>query len=262
MDEPVYQIKPIGHVRCRPRYRYEAPRQGVLGDAEAVIELNDAPDLLTGLQGLEGFDRIWVIFVLHLNETWRPMVQPPHEGVEKKGVFATRSPHRPNRIGMSCVKLVKIDGRNVHISAHDLLDRTPIVDIKPYLPYADAFPDAAGGWLDDISEPVFAIELSAQAQEKADWILAKGELDVVNFLHVQLQNCPTDGERKRIEKTAEGDWVIAYRTWRIQYTVDGENQVITVVDIWSGYSDEDLSTDRDPHKDKDVHREFRQAWSR
>ncbi len=257
MQNDSFETRPIGYVECRPQYRYEAPRQGVLAaGTEGVIRLNDDKDLLAGLQGLAGFDRIWVVFVLHLNETWNPMVQPPHEDMEKKGVFATRSPHRPNRIGMSCVELVQVDGNEIHIRNHDLLDRTPIVDIKPYLPYADAFPEAKAGWLDAVDETEYRISIEPAAQEKADWILAHAKLDVVNFVNVQLRFCPIDTEHKRIEPDGDG-WVIAYRTWRIRYRV-GEGGV-TVTDIWSGYSAEDLADEQDRHGDKNVHRLFGKA---
>ena len=137
------EFAPIGYVECNQRYRYEAARQASIApDNEARIQLIDREGLLEGLQGLAEFERIWVIYELHLNETWHPLVQPPREGLNKLGVFATRSPHRPNRIGLSCVQLRGIKGHTVHIAQHDLLDATPVLDIKPYVPYADAFPDA------------------------------------------------------------------------------------------------------------------------
>jgi tRNA-Thr(GGU) m(6)t(6)A37 methyltransferase TsaA len=257
------RVEPIGRVVCRQRYRYEAPRQGVLRpENRAVIELDDVPEYVDGLTGLDGFERIWVVFELHLNETWHAFVQPPHEGTARQGVFATRSPHRPTRIGLSCVRLLGIEGRRLEIAGHDLLDGTPVFDIKPYVPYADAFPDAAAGWLDEVPRRVFEVEFEPAAAERAGWIWEQAELDCVNFARVQLSHDPTDAQRKRIEAVDEG-YVIAYRTWRLDYRVETESRRVTVCNIRSGYEEADLAEGAaDPHGDKVAHREFRGQFHR
>jgi tRNA-Thr(GGU) m(6)t(6)A37 methyltransferase TsaA len=94
------------------------------------------------LKDLEGFERIWVIYLFHLNDSWKPMVTPPRNKGKKVGVFASRSPHRPNGIGLSCVTLNRIEGLNIYISNSDILDGSPVLDIKPYLPWSDSFPDS------------------------------------------------------------------------------------------------------------------------
>jgi tRNA-Thr(GGU) m(6)t(6)A37 methyltransferase TsaA len=255
------EFSPIGYIDCAQRYRYEAPRQGALGAGNsAIIRLNDDDAIRQALTGLEGFDRAWVIYELHLNETWNPLVQPPHEGMAKIGTFATRSPHRPNRIGLSCVELQRVDGLNLHIRNHDLLDRTPILDIKPYVPYADAFPEARAGWLDDVEQVRFAITVGDTAQAQLDWIAANAGLDAMNFIRVQLVTDPTDGQRKRIEpRPDEPDgYTISYRTWRIDYAVDQEKRGVHVTGVRSGYSAADLAPGSpDRHGDKDVHRQWR-----
>ncbi|HKI60273.1 MAG TPA: tRNA (N6-threonylcarbamoyladenosine(37)-N6)-methyltransferase TrmO, partial [Mariprofundaceae bacterium] len=93
---------------------------------------------------------IWVIYWMHLNQGWNPLVIPPRGPKTKRGVLATRAPHRPNSIGLSVVRLLKVEGRELTIAAHDMLDGTPVLDIKPYLPYADALPEATHGWLDEV----------------------------------------------------------------------------------------------------------------
>ena len=99
------------------------------------------------LEDLSGFERIWVIFKFHLNETWNPKVSPPviSPAGRKVGVFASRSPHRPNPIGMSCVELTGVEKRRIYIRNFDMLDGTPVFDIKPYIPAVDAFPGSAAG---------------------------------------------------------------------------------------------------------------------
>jgi tRNA-Thr(GGU) m(6)t(6)A37 methyltransferase TsaA len=149
-------FRPIGTLRSPYRRRIDAPHQPTVvagtesGQAEeAFLEL--APDLpVETLSGLEGFDRIWLLFAFHLSEGWAPMVRPPRGPRVKRGVFATRSPHRPSAIGLSCVELVAVEGRTLRLRGVDLLDGTPVLDLKPYVPYADAFPGAKAGWIDQV----------------------------------------------------------------------------------------------------------------
>ena len=103
------------------------------------------------LRDLEGFDRIWLVTYLHLNPKWGPLVRPPRGG-RRRGVLATRSPHHPNPIGLSAVSLDRIEGTTLYVRGLDLIDGTPVLDIKPYVPYCDAFPDSAAGWVDSLDE--------------------------------------------------------------------------------------------------------------
>ncbi len=147
-------FRPIGVVHSPYTERFGTPRQPpiteqVLGDQTqaGVIELHRGHNFEQALRDLDGFERIWVLFVFHLNSGWNPMVRPPRGPGGKQGLFATRAPHRPNPIGLSCLQLDRIDGRKVYVRGIDILDQTPVLDIKPYVPYADAFPDARAGWL-------------------------------------------------------------------------------------------------------------------
>ena len=156
MDVPAFTFRPIGTVRSPYLKRMDAPHQATVvagtesgAPAEATLELDVAlPD--TVLRDLEGFERLWLIFVFHASEGWAPLVQPPRGPRGKRGVLATRSPHRPNAIGLSCVELVAVEGRTLHLRGVDLLDGTPVLDVKPYVPYADAFPGARAGWIDAV----------------------------------------------------------------------------------------------------------------
>ena len=104
------------------------------------------------LKDLEGFDRIWVISWLHLHHHWNPTVRPPRGDNIRRGTLATRAPHRPNPIGLSAAKLMKVDGLILHVEGIDLLDHTPILDIKPYVTYCDAFPEARSGYVDEMEK--------------------------------------------------------------------------------------------------------------
>lgn len=142
-------MTPIGTVRsCWPT-RFGIPRQPTLVPAAtATLEL-DARVPPAAFTGLDGWSHLWVVFVFHGVEEERWTVRPPRlGGSARRGVYATRSPHRPNRIGLSLVEIVAVDAaaRTVTVRGHDLLDGTPILDLKPYVPYAEAVPDARAGW--------------------------------------------------------------------------------------------------------------------
>lgn len=152
-----YIYRPIAFLNSPYSRRIDAPHQGTVVEgtetgklATATLELEEWMDEIV-VQDLIGFDRVWLIFAFHLSEGWKDSVKPPRGG-PKRGVLATRSPHRPNPIGLSAVELVKIEGRTLHLRGVDLLDGTPVLDIKPYVPYADAFPDARAGWIDELDE--------------------------------------------------------------------------------------------------------------
>ena len=142
-------MQPIGVVHSPYKERFATPRQP--GDnrciEQAQIELYAGSNFDQALQDLNSFSHIWVIYWMHLNQGWNPTVKPPRGSDVRRGVFATRAPHRPNPIGLSLVKLISIKKRNITIEGLDMLDGTPVLDIKPYLAYAEAIPDASHGWL-------------------------------------------------------------------------------------------------------------------
>jgi tRNA-Thr(GGU) m(6)t(6)A37 methyltransferase TsaA len=140
-----FNIEAIGYLRLeRPSKKYQLPRQPDFKD-KACIELLPGYNFEQALFGLEGFSHIWVLFWMHEVKHYKPKVRPP--GMEKKwGVLATRSPHRPNPIGLSCVKLLEYQGRKIWIEGCDMLENTPILDIKPYLAHQECYPQATKGW--------------------------------------------------------------------------------------------------------------------
>jgi tRNA-Thr(GGU) m(6)t(6)A37 methyltransferase TsaA len=152
-DPPTYP--PIAFVRSPYAQRIDAPHQPTVVEgtesgtaAEAFLEFVEGIPT-AAFRDLAGFERIWLVFVFHRSEGWKAEVRPPRGG-GKRSVLATRSPHRPNPIGLSAVELVAVEDRALRVRGMDLLDGTPILDIKPYVPYADAFPSSRAGWIDAI----------------------------------------------------------------------------------------------------------------
>ncbi|RMH53069.1 MAG: tRNA (N6-threonylcarbamoyladenosine(37)-N6)-methyltransferase TrmO [Zetaproteobacteria bacterium] len=143
------RLRPIGVVRSPHKERFAAPRQPggtpTPHAATATIELRD--DLADATRDLACFSHIWLIYWLHLNRGWNPLVRPPGRGGTPRGLLATRAPHRPNPIGLSALRLIACDRTNLTVEAGDLLDGTPVLDIKPYLPYCDRIDQANSGWL-------------------------------------------------------------------------------------------------------------------
>jgi tRNA-Thr(GGU) m(6)t(6)A37 methyltransferase TsaA len=154
----VITMEPIGIIRSPYKERHGTPRQPVIrgsGQTTAMqagtvhLDTDRVPE--KALRDIEGFDRIWLLTYLHLNPKWGPLVRPPRGGV-RRGVLATRSPHHPNAIGLSAVELVRREGAVLHVQGLDLIDGTPVLDIKPYVAYCDAFPDSSAGWVDELED--------------------------------------------------------------------------------------------------------------
>ncbi len=147
------EMTPIGVVRSPFRERFATPRQPALGvRTPARILLRRDLNLHQAVTDLDGFSHIWILYWMHLNQGWNPTVLPPRGPKIRRGVLATRAPHRPNSIGLSAVRLAGISGLTLHIEGCDMLDGTPVLDIKPYLPYADAIPHADPGWTSILGE--------------------------------------------------------------------------------------------------------------
>lgn len=225
-------LKPIGIYRGSATSPALAPRQGVLTpEREGLVDLDPSMDPQC-LRDLEGFERIWLIFQFDRNATWKPLVLPPHQ-IRKRGVFATRSPYRPNPIGLSSVSLVGIKGRRLRIKGADLLDGTPILDIKPYIAYADSFPNAKAGWVDeaDIETPLHTVILSPVIRKKILSIEESEGVPLEETLRDQLSRSPTLGKAKRIKPhaTEAGRWVFAWKRWRFEFSV--KRQTVRILGV-------------------------------
>ncbi|MEM9121655.1 MAG: tRNA (N6-threonylcarbamoyladenosine(37)-N6)-methyltransferase TrmO [Cyanobacteria bacterium P01_D01_bin.6] len=161
---PQLTLQPIGWVRSPYTERHGTPRQAQLSEtpadyepAIAQIELFTDVVPAIALKDLAGFDYLWVIAWLHLNQHWNPTVMPPRGPRVRRGTLATRAPHRPNPIGLSATRILKIEHPVIHVEGIDFLDRTPVLDIKPYVPYCDAWPQAKAGYV-DLAEAAIAAE--------------------------------------------------------------------------------------------------------
>lgn len=166
-------IEPIGIIHSCFKEKFGIPRQpGLVDAAEARLQLLPPYNREEAVRGLEGFSHVWLIFGFHATaeQGWRPTVRPPRLGGNARvGVFASRSTFRPNPLGLSVVRLAGIDcsdGVNLQLAGVDLLDQTPIFDIKPYLPYADALPSAQGGFAPENPDTAVSVSFSPQAERQ------------------------------------------------------------------------------------------------
>ncbi|MBS1971535.1 MAG: tRNA (N6-threonylcarbamoyladenosine(37)-N6)-methyltransferase TrmO [Bdellovibrionales bacterium] len=165
--EPISDLKPIGYLESSYRDKFGTPRQpGLSPHAWSRLKIRADLQPVQALEGLENFSHVWLIFMFHQNKTARyhAKVHPPRLGGESLGVFATRSPHRPNPIGLSLVELVKIEGDSLILAGADLVDGTPILDIKPYIPEVEAKPEARTGWLDKAEKKQITVEFLPEAE--------------------------------------------------------------------------------------------------
>ena len=155
------ECKPIATIHNDYTAKFGIPRQsGLVEEVESKIIFEPEYRNADALRGIEGYSHLWLLWVFSqaIREGWSPTVLPPRLGVKTRmGVFATRSPFRPNPIGLSSVKLLDVelhtkDGPVLHVAGADLMDGTPILDIKPYLPFTDSHPDALGGFADPVRD--------------------------------------------------------------------------------------------------------------
>lgn len=178
---------------CYPD-KFGVPRQsGLVKKAYAELKIRSDLQPEQALDGLNGYSHVWLIFVFHLNQSARyhAKVHPPRLGGETKGVFATRSPHRPNPIGLSLVELVDVQKDRLIFAGADLVDGTPILDVKPYLPQIESVSDARGGWSTETKLPVIEVFYSAEAlQALQEWTLRLGRPELRAVIDETLQQDP------------------------------------------------------------------------
>jgi tRNA-Thr(GGU) m(6)t(6)A37 methyltransferase TsaA len=249
---PTLPLTPIGVIRTPFVERVSAPRQAFLAtDTEGRLELDRGHNFEHALEDLGGWEYLWVLFWFHRNEGWKPKVLPPRSAA-KRGVFATRSPYRPNPIGLSVVRLLGVEGLVVHVHGVDMLDGSPLLDIKPYVPSADAFPEGRTGWLEPLvkdPEPGFEIVWSDEARVQAKWLADQG-VDLVTPVEKTLELGPQPHPYRRIRKDGDA-MLLAVKDWRVRFrTVERR---VTILGIATGYRPGQLApTGEAP----DVHRAF------
>ena len=229
-----FEFEPIGICRSAYTDKFGIPRQPrLVTAAEARIELLPPYDREEAFQALEGFSHVWLVFIFHadcLEANWSPTVRPPRLGAQTKvGVFASRSPYRPNPIGISAVAQHGLERKGqrlmLKVAGADLLDGTPILDIKPYVPYADAIPEAQGGFAQARPEPRFAVRFSAQA------VVAIAEQDPQDRLRLRelieqvIAQDPRPGYMDRYPDRRE--FVLQLYALEIQWRLEGDCARVT-----------------------------------
>lgn len=266
-QEPELILRPIGYVRAASRIKFHSPHQPNRDSEEVnAIELLPGRQFELALQDLEGFDKIWLVAWFDQNRNWRPRVLPPRGPAQRRGVFATRSPHRPNPIGLTCVSLFSIQGRMLEVGPLDLTDGTPILDIKPYLRTVDCYPESRLGWLEEIERseanpPAFDISISSLAERQLDWLRESWGVDFTERAFSILRRDPSPHRTRRILQVEENRYRIACGPWRMFYRVS--RGIVEIEEITSGLSQESLdSPDGKDVADRDVHIAFRLIrWS-
>lgn len=247
---------PIGYFHTLEKERYHLPKQAGSGKSnEGLIVLNAQQNFEQALADLTGFSRLWVIFWFHRNQHWKPKVLTPR-GPPKRGLFATRSPHRPNPIGLSCVEILEISGLKIKVSDHDLIDQTPILDLKPYVEYADAWTSTKQGWLEDAPlQMIDSIHWCGLAKEQIEYLECQGNLKMMEEIQFRLSSHPLPSSNNRIVQIEENLYLLAYKSWRIHFKFF-ENRV-EIIQIRSGY-DQDTLTGNKISKwgDVELHRAF------
>ena len=148
-----FELIPVGYIKCpllKTKADFKAKKTGEKFKAEAVIN----EKLMEALDEIETFDRVWLIFLFdrNINEGYKTKLHPRPDPSTKRGVFITRSPYRPNPIGLSCVKVTGRTKNILYFENSDILDGTPLLDIKPYIPKSDSWPDSKAGWYDNLDD--------------------------------------------------------------------------------------------------------------
>lgn len=241
---------PIGVVHSPLVERGEAPRQPALAaEIHGTIELFPGQNFEHALEDLESWKFVWVLFWFHHNAQWRPKVLPPRSD-RRRGVFATRSPHRPNPIGLSLLRLLGVRGLVLDVAGVDMLDGTPVLDLKPYVAYTDTASEEHGGWLGERDrEQPWAVEFSPAAEQALAYLAQHWSLELRERLVQALSLGPEPHPYRRIKRLADG-YRLALKDWRAHFVV--EDRTLRVTAIQSGYRPRELAdgtrTELDAHR--------------
>lgn len=213
------EIEPIAFIENDFKEKFGVPRQSGLVSLPSKIVLEPRFRDENALRGLEDFTHIWLIWGFSEAKTdgFSPTVRPPRLGGNvRKGVFATRSPFRPNSLGLSVVKLASIDGFTITVTGADLMNGTPIYDIKPYLPYADSVPDASNGWSLAEHDGRLTVEFPEELLTIIPDDRRQGLLETL-----------AQDPRPQYQSAPERVYTMAFGKWQVSFKVDGEKLLVT-----------------------------------
>lgn len=227
-------VSSIGTIATPYKEKFAVPRQpGLVSAAKAILTLEPPFDEADALRGLEAFSHVWLIFAFHetMDKGWNPTVRPPRlGGNERLGVFATRSTFRPNPLGLSVAKLDKIEIKNnqcrIHLSGVDLVDGTPILDIKPYLPYADSLTDAQASYASEAPDTDMPVQFSDDAEQL---LIAqqKKHPELKLFISQVLAQDPRPAYKK--QKTTAQNYGVKLHEFNVCWTVDNNQTTVTSI---------------------------------
>lgn len=272
-SDPALSLRPIGHIRSGKHVKFAARHQPDEREAEEnFLELLPDARLALATADLAGFDRVWLLWWFHRNTGWRPQVIPPRGPQKRRGVFATRSPHRPNALGLTPVRLLGVEpgGRLLRLGPCDLVEGTPVFDIKPYVPAYDSFPGSRAGWIDEVdaaerSAPRFAVELAPRAVEQAEWLRETWGVDFLPRVRELLGRDPSPHRTRRIRRVpAEhgGGAQIGCGAWRAMFVVDETAGRVVVTGLGPGYPLRQLMNHEgvETVPDREAQTAFLQRW--
>jgi len=213
-----FQLKPIAHIRSVFPEKFGIPRQSGLTSLKSEVVFEPPYRVKEAFRGIEGYSHLWLIWLFSqaVREEWSPTVRPPRLGGNtRKGVFATRSPFRPNPLGLSSVKLERVDyecgeAPVLVVSGADMLDGTPIFDVKPYLSYTDSHPDASGGFALQQTEGVLNVNFSDELFSIIPKELRAGLIEILS-----------QDPRPAYQNSPERVYMMAFGDFDVHFRVDG-----------------------------------------
>jgi len=231
-----YRYCAIGIVHSCFKEKFGIPRQaGLVPDARGTLELFAPFNRREYVEGLEGFSHIWLHYVLHaaVMAPRKSKVRPPRQGGNQRmGVFSTRSSFRPNPLGLSAVALEEIvhDGRGMHLRLKgiDILDQTPVLDIKPYLPYADCHPQALGGFAQTRPDPVLKVYFDSRVRVALQHMRDPDRRRLTRLLVQVLRLDPRPAYADRMARRR--DYGMHLLDWNIRWRVNGATAVVTALE--------------------------------
>lgn len=232
----------IGYVQSPFKDKFGVPRQpGLASEAKGILKFSSNPDIKTALKQISEFSHIWIVFVFHDHggNKWKPSIRPPRLGGNVKvGVLSSRSPHRPNPIGISAVELTKVDleakgGPELHVNGLDLIDETPILDIKPYIPYADSIPDANAGWASEEIQR-YPVIFSETAEKDLSHVPLDQQQKLRDLALQILELDPRPAFKKRQfpaneEKTWGQNYGITVLDYDVKYTISDGKFIVSQI---------------------------------
>ena len=229
-------LRPIAHVRTPFPEKFGIPRQsGLIPGLRGTVVFEPPYRAAEALRGLEAFSHVWLIwgFSQHCEAGWHPTVRPPRLGGNRRlGVFATRSPFRPNPLGLSCVRLLAVqpegpEGPTLLVGGADLADGTPIYDIKPYVPYADCVPEATGGFAPEAPAATLAVTFPPEllmrlAPEEREPLLAVLAHDPrPAYRHTAPEEAAPADAAETAPVAPPREYGLAWGAWNVRFTVEG-----------------------------------------